>query len=108
MTRRRRDVWDRIYELFDRYDGSIKLEGASLCAWGGELRLTITNPKNAPARSIAFYSVGGLDPVDVAERLLADATDWLDAGNTPLTTDDVYADYPGLKVGGVAGADGGR
>lgn len=80
------DIWARVSNLFDRYDGDLKIDVASECCWGGELRLGLTNPNGAPARSIVFYSVGGGDPADVAETLSADAEAWLEMnqGAPPL------------------------
>jgi hypothetical protein len=77
-------VWDTIEMLFRRYDGHLELEVASRCCWSGELRLTVSDPTNAPARSIVFYSMAGASPEDVAERLLADVHDWLAEGYVPL------------------------
>jgi hypothetical protein len=43
--------------------------------------------KRSPARSIAFHKSGGGDPVEVAERLLADAENWLaTSGIEPVPT----------------------
>jgi hypothetical protein len=62
---------------------------ASESLWGGQLRLTLTNPAEAPSRSMAFYSVAGHGPEDVAERLLADAEAWLAETDTePLPPPD--------------------
>jgi hypothetical protein len=78
-------IWERVDALLDRFDGHLRIDVASDCYWGGELRLGLTNPDNAPARSIVFYSVAGRDPVDVAKRLLADAENWLaTSGVNPL------------------------
>src|SRR5947208_4401542 len=73
-------VWQKIDGLLEQYDGDLKIETASDCAWSGQLRLTLTNPIGRPSRSIVFYSVGGSDPRDVAERLLADVREWLATG----------------------------
>ncbi|SRR6266704_6340709 len=70
-------VWQKIDGLFEQYDGDLKIETASECAWSGQLRLTLTNPIGRPSRSIVFYSVGGSDPSDVAERLMTDVREWL-------------------------------
>jgi hypothetical protein len=78
-------VWDEIDELLDRYDGHLKLDVATQCCWGGELRLGLTNPEDAPARSMVFYSVAGNNPAEVARRLLRDAEAWLaSSGCNPL------------------------
>jgi hypothetical protein len=45
--------------------GHLRLDVANDCCWDRELRLGLTNPDDAPARSI------------VAKRLLADAENWL-------------------------------
>jgi hypothetical protein len=61
---------------------------ASGCCWAGELRITLTNPDKAPARSIAFYSAAGETPESVMERLLADFREWEKAnGKPPLLRD---------------------
>jgi hypothetical protein len=78
-------VWNQIEALLNRYDGGLKIDIASLCCWGGELRLTLTNPDNAPARSIVFFSTNGNSPADVAQSLLSDAEKWLaTSGIEPL------------------------
>ena len=78
-------IWKRVDALLDQFDGHLKIDVASACCWSGELRLGLTNPDNAPARSIVFFSVAGRDPGDVAKRLLADAESWLvSSGLSPL------------------------
>lgn len=67
----------QLEEMLEQYDADLKFNVASGCAWSGQLRLTLTNPDNAPSRSITFYSAGGLGPEDLAERLLADVQEWL-------------------------------
>jgi hypothetical protein len=70
-------VWDEIEDLLELYDGHLKLDVATECCWGGELRLLLTDPASAPARSIVFYSVGEASPTAVTRRLLDDAREWL-------------------------------
>src|SRR6187551_3722951 len=70
-------VWDTIDDLLDTYDGVVRIECASRCAWSGEIRLTLSEPQDAPARRISFQAVGGALPETVAERLLAGVRDWL-------------------------------
>jgi hypothetical protein len=70
-------VWDTIDDLLDAYDGVVRIECASRCAWSGEIRLTLSEPEGAPARRISFQSIGGALPETVAERLLADVRAWL-------------------------------
>ena len=83
------NVWDEVERLLDKYDADIHIDCGSACAWGGQLRLTLTNPDNAPSRSITFYSVGGLNPNKVARRLLDDAKVWLaDSDVEPLPVPD--------------------
>ena len=80
-----RTVWDAIDELLETYDGDIRIECGSKCAWAGHIRLTLTDPEGAPSRGVTFSSVGGVVPEDVAERLLADVQDWLaTSGLQPL------------------------
>jgi hypothetical protein len=70
MTKRR--VWDELDDLLDRFDADVRIEGGSGCAWSGQVRLTLTEPPNAPSRSMTFHSVGGAAPDDVGARLLDD------------------------------------
>jgi hypothetical protein len=70
-------VWEDVDELLARYDSSLRFEIASACDWSGELRLTLTDPENAPSRSVTFFSAGGGDPEEVAHAVLADAVAWL-------------------------------
>jgi hypothetical protein len=70
-------IWHEIEELLETYDGHLKLDVGTESCWGGELRLLLTDPHNAPARSIVFYSVAGSSPAAVARRLLDDARKWL-------------------------------
>lgn len=79
------DPWTEIATLLERYDGDAKFEVGSLSAWSGEIRLTLSDPLNAPARSIAFYSVGNADPWDAATAVLADLKEWLEtSGVEPM------------------------
>jgi hypothetical protein len=71
-----KDVWDRIHDLLEEVDGHLEIGVASECCWSGELRIGLTNPDNAPARNMTFFSVGHGDPTSVARRLLADYEDW--------------------------------
>jgi hypothetical protein len=83
------DVWKRLDLLLDRYDGDITLDRHSESAWGGSLRLGLTNPRGRPARSIVFFAVGGSQAADVIQRLLDDAHEWLaSSGVTPLRPDE--------------------
>lgn len=81
--------WDRVDDLLERYDGSVRIIGASECAWSGELRLTLTDPDNAPSRSMTFFSVAHADPEDVAVDLLTDCELWmLESETEPLPVPD--------------------
>jgi hypothetical protein len=87
------NVWDEVSRLLEKYDADIHIDCASESAWGGQLRLTLTNPSNAPSRSITFHSVGGQNPNKVARRLLDDAKVWLaDSGVEPLPVPDWMKD----------------
>ena len=89
-------IWEKIDALLARFDGHLKIDVASNCCWSGELRLGLTNPDNKPARSIVFFSAGGLDPSGVAKRLLADAENWLaTSGVVPLEWQDWPPDDDG-------------
>jgi hypothetical protein len=80
---------ERLDDLLGRYDADLRFEAASECAWSGQVRLTLTNPANAPSRSITFFSVGGVGPEDVAEALLKDVEQWLrESGQEPLPVPD--------------------
>jgi len=69
-------IWERIDGLLEEVDGHLEISVVSECCWSGELRIGLTNPANAPARSMTFFSVGHGDPASVARRLLADYEDW--------------------------------
>jgi len=78
-------IWDRLDSLLDLYDADFKAAACSGSAWGGRLRLTLTNPDGAPSRSMTFYSVGKADPEGVAIAVLDDARLWMrESGITPL------------------------
>jgi hypothetical protein len=78
--------WDQVLDLLGTIDGHLKLEIESESCWAGELRVGLTNPPNAPARSIVFFSAGGADPEEVVTRLLADFHDWQrNSGVAPLS-----------------------
>jgi hypothetical protein len=74
-------VWDTIDDLLETYDGDVRIEYASRCAWCGEIRLMLAEPEGAPSRSITFRSLGGARPETVAERLIADVRAWLAASD---------------------------
>jgi hypothetical protein len=79
--------------LLEKYDGTIKLDTASECCWSCEVRLSLTNPDNAPARSMTFYAVAGDTPETVASAVLGDVKHWLDEENgTPLAVPDYFKD----------------
>ena len=63
-------TWLAIDDLLDAHDGHLKLDVASACCWSGELRIGLTNPDNAPARSAVFFAAGGASPT--ANRPKAD------------------------------------
>ena len=99
-------VWDRVRALFERFDGHLKMDVASECCWGGELRLGLTNPDSEPARSIVFYSVAGRDPTEVAKRLLADAENWLaTSGVRPLSPPETRLDNDDIEFADEAGTE---
>ena len=78
-------IWERVDDMFARYDAAIDIKGTTGCAWEGQLRLTLTNPTSEPSRSMTIYSAGGGDPEEVAEALLADAEAWIaESGQQPL------------------------
>ena len=78
-------IWDEVDDLLNRYDSDLKLCCASRCAWGGTLRVTLTDPRGAPSRSITFHSVGGGEPEDVARRLIDDFHAWhAETGTDPM------------------------
>lgn len=82
-------TWEEIEELLAVYDGDLEITVASECCWSGQLRLTLTDPMDAPSRSITFYSVGGGSPEMVAARLLDDFKAWLeDSSDAPLPPPD--------------------
>jgi hypothetical protein len=56
------NVWNEIEDLLDRYDASVRFDCGSESAWSGELRLTLTDPLNAPSLSIAFRTVAAAKP----------------------------------------------
>lgn len=78
-------VWGRLDNILDRFDSDFKINVGSGCAWSGFLRLTLTNPDDAPSRSITFFSAGGGAPEHVAEAVLSDAEEWLrESGTEPM------------------------
>jgi hypothetical protein len=79
---------EQVVELLDRYDGDFECNVGTACAWGGTLRLTITDPPGVPSESVTFHSVGQLDPEGVAEAVLAAAQLRLDGGLEPLPPPD--------------------
>lgn len=82
-------VWDQVDDLLGRYDSSVSIQAGSGYAWSGELRLTLANPEAAPSRSITLYSVGKIDPEEVASALLEDAAAWLaESDQEPLPVPD--------------------
>jgi hypothetical protein len=68
-----------IETLLEKYDGSFRLSVGTECCWGGELRLTMTNPPLAPSRSITFYACAGAGPEDIATALYKDYLAWIDS-----------------------------
>jgi hypothetical protein len=70
-------VWERLEDVIEASDGHLELMVAAQCCWSGELRIGLTNPPHAPARSMVFFSAGGANPAQVAKRLLADYEDWM-------------------------------
>jgi len=82
-------VWDEVDTLLGTYDASVRFDSATGCMWGGELRLTLTDPPNAPSRSMAFYKSGAMDPAQAARELLDDAESWLkESGLEPVRVPD--------------------
>lgn len=85
-------VHDSLRELLGRYDGTLTVQSGSLCAWSAELRLTLTNPRGAPSRSVCFWSVGGADPEMAMAAVLEDAHKWLaDSGQTPMSPEEMFS-----------------
>lgn len=79
------NVWMRLSDLLMAYDADFEVNTASECAWAGHLRLTLTNPENAPSRSMTFYSVGKGGPEEVATAVLDDAEGWIqETGIKPM------------------------
>ena len=74
-------IWTAIEDLLEAHDGHLELEVASACCWSGELRIGLTNPNRAPARSAVFFAIAG-EPEEVARRLLADFKDWRKTAGT--------------------------
>jgi hypothetical protein len=81
-------VWTELAQLLDAYDSDFKVVIASTTAWSGQLRLTLTNPDDAPSRSITFYAVAGASPEEVARAVLDDARRWLAENPPPLPVPD--------------------
>jgi hypothetical protein len=75
-------IWTAIEDILEAHDGHLELNVASACCWSGELRIGLTNPNNAPARSAAFFAAGGGTPEEVARRLLADFHEWRKTAGT--------------------------
>src|SRR4051794_29481379 len=63
-------VWEELDDLLARYDADVEFTCASACAWGGQLGLTLPNPKGARPRTTTFSRVGGGPPGDVARGVL--------------------------------------
>src|SRR2546430_17026106 len=70
-------VWDSVDDLTEQFDATAKIEGGSGCAWSAEIRLTLTNPEEAPSRSIAFWTTGHAGPEQAVTALLDDVKTWL-------------------------------
>ena len=64
--------WERVRELLNRYDGSLKIEASTGCKWNGELRLTWSKD-----RFIALHSAGHGSPIACAKHLLRDAHEFM-------------------------------
>lgn len=79
---------EQLEALLDRYDADLKFDVATACCWSGTFRLTLTDPKNAPSRSITFHSAGGSSPEQLAEVLLKDVEAWLAEGGEPMPVPD--------------------
>lgn len=78
-------VWERLDALFyeeleNGADMGLKLDIATECGWGAELRYTEEpNRENAPDQSIVFYSAGQQTPEDAAKILIYEFLAWKDA-----------------------------
>lgn len=82
-------IWTELEDLLDIYDADFEVTVATACCWSGQLRLTLTNPQNAPSRSITFYAVGCGSPQDVARRVLDDAGKWMaETNDRPMPVPD--------------------
>jgi hypothetical protein len=62
--------------LLSIYDGDFKAGFGSLTAWSGQLRLTLEDPPNEPARSVTFYAAGQPGPDEVAAATLEAFGKW--------------------------------
>lgn len=80
---------EQLRALLDWYDGDLNFEVGSGCMWSGQLRLTLTDPDNAPSQSITFYGAGGSGPEEVAEEICGAVHAWLPTAETePLPVPD--------------------
>lgn len=78
-----------VHELLERLDGDVTVETGSESMWSGQLRLTLTDPKGAPSRSMAFYVVACENPDQVIALLCMDAQKWMrETGVEPLRPQD--------------------
>ena len=83
------DVWARLERALQTHDADFEATIGSGSAWSGRLRLTLTDPDDAPSRSVMFYSVGGAGPEAVAARVLDDAEAWMrESGTVPMPVPD--------------------
>lgn len=77
-------AWEEVDQLLSCYLGGVKLEMIEPGHWDGELRLVTSDPEDAPARSMTFFSRGCGTAEDTLERLLRESDEWLREGGDPL------------------------
>ena len=78
-------LWDELDDLLNTYDADIEFSCSTASAWGGTLRLTLTDPPGAPSHSITFHTTGAAHPPRAARVLLDEAAKWLsESGVEPM------------------------
>lgn len=82
------NVWGELDRVLGTYDAAFDVNVGSRYVWSGQLRVTLTNPRHEPSRSMTFFSAGGSSAERVAEAVLGDFARWLDeSGVEPLPLD---------------------
>jgi hypothetical protein len=64
--------------MLDTYDSAIKLERASGTMWSAELRLTMSDSRDTPARSVTFYGTGQETAKDAMLYVCVYAMKWIE------------------------------